>query len=57
MITSNEDMDHQEEAERIIASIKSCVDRGEGKGICHVFLDHSDVCVCGKLDLSRERLK
>lgn len=57
MITSDEDKDHQQEAERIIASIKSCVDRGEGKGICHVFLDHSNICQCGKIDLTKARMK
>lgn len=54
--------EHQEEAERIIASINSCVDRGvdpeSGKrGKCHVFLSGSDKCVCGDVDLSRERMK
>lgn len=45
------------EANKIIESITACVDRGEGKGKCHVFLDHNDVCQCGLIDLTKARMK
>ena len=46
-----------EEANKVIQSITNCVERGEGKGTCHVFLDHSNLCACGKIDLNKERMK
>jgi hypothetical protein len=47
----------QQEADRIISSILTCIERGEGKGKCHVFLDHSNTCECGEKNLNRERMK
>lgn len=57
------DRETSEEANKIIEEEKQkCVERGvdpeSGKrGKCHVFLDHSDVCVCGEIDLAKERMK
>ena len=45
------------EADNIIASVTKCIDRGEGKGMCHVFLDFNDICQCGKIDLAKARMK
>lgn len=48
----------EREVDRIIAEAKlDCIDRGEGKGRRHVFINHSDVCICGDIDLKRERMK
>lgn len=42
------------EANSVIQQARQgCVDRGEGRGKCHVFLDHSDVCECGERRLTR----
>lgn len=50
-VTSNE-------VDRLIAEAKQgCVDRGEGRGRCHVFLDHSELCECGEVDLAKERMR
>lgn len=58
MITDTEQGDPSVEANRIIEIAKQgCVDRGEGKGKCHVFLDHSNVCECGEVDLTKHQLK
>jgi len=46
-----------EEVNDILESITHCIDRGEGKGMCHVFIDYKDVCQCGQIDLARERMK
>lgn len=40
-----------------IINSATCIDRGEDKGRCHVFLDHSDICQCGQVDLAKERMK
>lgn len=48
---------YSEEANEIIQSATNCIDRGEGRGVCHVFLDRSDVCVCGDIDLAKERMR
>jgi hypothetical protein len=63
MIT--EDSNHTElkcsevirEGNEVIASIAKCVERGPGKGKCHVFLDHSNICQCEDIDLTRERMR
>jgi hypothetical protein len=34
-----------------------CVERGEGRGKCHVFLDNSGRCQCGERDLSKFKMK
>lgn len=39
------------EANEIISSATKCVDRGEGKGKCHVFLDQSNICQCTDVHL------
>lgn len=51
-----------EEANAIIEEAKhGCVDRGEHEGLrlgtCHAFLNHSDVCACGAIDLKKERMQ
>jgi hypothetical protein len=50
-----------QEADEIIASATNCIDRGEDqesgkRGTCHVFRD-SDVCMCGEIDLAKERMR
>jgi len=47
----------EERFDAIIDSAKHCIDRGEDKGKCHVFLDHSTKCQCGDIDLERERMR
>jgi hypothetical protein len=32
----------------ITTARQGCVERGEGRGKCHVFLEWSNVCVCGE---------
>jgi hypothetical protein len=54
--------DHQlevaEEANQIIRSASKCVTTGEGmlRHKTHVFLDHSNVCECGDVDLTKQRM-
>ena len=51
------------EVDRLIELAKEgCVDRGtdpiSGKrGVCHSFLSDRDVCQCGEIDLTKERMK
>lgn len=46
-----------EEFDELIAkALSGGVDRGEGRGKCHVFRE-SDVCVCGEVDLSKARMR
>jgi hypothetical protein len=45
------------EGNEVIASIAKCVERGPGKGKCHVFLDHSNICQCEDIDLTKERMR
>lgn len=52
-----EDHSVAERFDAIIESARHCVDRGEDKGKCHVFLDHSNVCECGDVNLERERMR
>lgn len=47
--------------DEIVNSVTKCIDRGvdpeSGKrGVCHVFRG-SDVCMCGEIDLAKERLR
>lgn len=50
--------DVRAEVNRIIGSARKCVKREEGKqGKCHVFLDHSDICQCEDIDLTKERMR
>ena len=51
------DLEVAKEADDILESILFCVERGEGKGVCHVFIDHSDLCQCGQIDLKKERMR
>ena len=56
------DQELAKEMNQIIEEIKDCVDRGvdpeSGKrGKCHVFIDRSDKCVCGDVDLNKERMR
>lgn len=52
----------ESEVDRLIAKAQQgCVDRGvdpiSGKrGVCHSFKSNSDVCLCGAIDLKRERM-
>ena len=49
-----------DKANEIINSAVSCIDRGELDGLklgkCHVFRE-SDVCMCGEVDLAKERMR
>ncbi len=38
----------KEEVNDILESIVYCVDRGEGRGKAHVFIDWNDRCQCGE---------
>lgn len=57
-----EDQDCSDVAQQmnaVIDSVNACIDRGvdpqSGKrGMCHVFKE-SDICLCGKVDLAKER--
>lgn len=51
------DLQVAQEVDDILESIVTCVDRGEGKGKCHVFIDYEKVCQCGEVDLRKERMK
>lgn len=56
-----EETKRAEEVNQLVESVK-CFDRGvdpeSGKrGRCHVFLDHSDICQCGDVDLRKERAR
>lgn len=47
--------------DEIVNSATKCIDRGvdpeSGKrGVCHVFRE-SDVCMCGTIDLAKERMR
>lgn len=45
------------QANEVISGVTKCIDRGEGKGKCHVFLDGSDLCQCEDVDLTKERMR
>lgn len=51
------EMEVAEETNKILAGITECVERGEGKGKCHIFIDHRDICQCGKIDLNKYRMQ
>lgn len=55
--TEDQEQEVDIEMRKVLASITDCVDRGEGRGRCHVFLNQSDICVCGQIDLAKERMK
>ena len=57
-ITSEQgEKDAEKESDEIINSVTHCIERGEGQGKCHVFLDHSTVCECKSIDLEKSRMK
>ena len=59
--TEDQKADLAQEFNEIVNSATECIDRGvdpdSGKrGKCHVFRG-SDVCMCGQIDLTKERLQ
>jgi hypothetical protein len=57
-ITTGDDEDEvAQRGNKVIESAQQCVERGQGQGMCHVFLADSDVCQCGKVSLVKERMK
>lgn len=56
------DKEVESDIDRLIAKAQEgCVDRGvdpiSGKrGVCHSFKANSDVCLCGEVNLNRERM-
>lgn len=45
----NKDSSISNDANATIAKARrGCVERGEGRGVCHVFLDGATVCCCGE---------
>lgn len=54
---SEDDQSVAQELDEIIESVTHCIDRGMDRGKCHIFLDHSNKCECGDIDLERERMK
>lgn len=57
MSTDPSDQVAAKEANEVIETAKRCIERGEGKGKCHVFIDKSDTCECGQMDLSKARMR
>lgn len=51
------DLEVAQEVNDLLDSIATCIERGEGKGKCHVFIDRNDICQCGKVDLAKARMK
>ena len=58
-----QDRETEREVDRLIAEAqKGCVDRGvdpiSGKrGVCHSFKANSDVCLCGEVNLAKDRMR
>jgi hypothetical protein len=57
MEIDRKDSSAEDAANAVINSVTHCIDRGKDKGKCHVFLDHSNVCECGAVDLEKSRMK
>lgn len=57
-VTTGDDDEVARAANQAIAEAQRCVDRGEGFKPCHVYVDGSGECQCGRgPDLSQRRIK